>query len=48
MKVSWRTVLGLAHTFGGLLIFQGVLWKWGTKPAIAASLAYLVLDRLNR
>ena len=24
MKLSWRTVLGLLHTFGGLLIFQAV------------------------
>ena len=44
MTFSWRTALGLAHTFGGLLIFQAVLWTWGAKPAIAASLAYLLLD----
>jgi intracellular septation protein A len=48
MKLSWRTVLGLLHTFGGLLIFQAVLWRWGTKPAIAASLAYLLLDGIWR
>jgi hypothetical protein len=48
MTLSWRMVLGPAHTFGGLLIFQAVLWRWGTKPAIAASLAYLLLDGIWR
>lgn len=48
MTFSWRTVLGLAHTFGGLLIFQAVLWTRGAKPAIAASLAYLLLDGIWR
>jgi intracellular septation protein A len=48
MKVSWRTVLSALHTFGGVLIFQLVLWRWGTKPAIAAGLAYLLLDGIWR
>jgi len=48
MKLSWRTLLGVLHMFGGVVLFQLTLRQWGLKPAIAVSLAYLIVDGIWR
>lgn len=39
-----RMALDLLHLFGSLLVYWAVLLAWGVKPAIAATLLFVVAD----
>ena len=43
-----RLILRLIETFGGLILFYGAMWLWGTKAAIAATLVYVLADGTSR
>jgi intracellular septation protein A len=44
MNPQLRTLLGVLHMFGGLIGFYATLWIFGLKPAIAVSVAFVVVD----
>ena len=48
MTFTWRGALRLAGYFASMLIFFGALKLFGLKPAIAATLVFVVLDSLRR
>ncbi len=48
MDRAWRMAGGLAGEMGGLLVFWVVLWGFGLRPAIAATLGFVVLDGARR
>jgi intracellular septation protein A len=43
-----RALLGLLHTFGGLIAFYVALRLWGLKPAIGITLVFVLVDGAYR